>query len=95
LTDKAIEQYAREGRYGAEEQRKQLALDKARVVDGVLLLAKPCEGCKDGKTLGGFMRFSYLPKSGYYCSRCREYFRKKKEKELREAQWWSKQEAYE
>ena len=79
LTDSAIEQYAREGFYGPDEKAKQLARDHARIVAGVLMLARLCELCKDGKTLGQFMNFSYLPRAGYYCNSCREAFKHEKE----------------
>src|SRR5438874_13586522 len=84
LTDAAIRQYAREGFYGPDEQRRQRARDKANVVDGKVMLARPCERCADGKKLGNFMRFAYLPHAGYYCDACRTYYKKEKEKALEE-----------
>src|SRR6267378_8701171 len=75
LTDSAIRQYAREGFYGPDEKRRQESRDRARVIEGILMLARPCERCKDNKTLGDFMRFSYLPKSGYFCNSCREHYK--------------------
>jgi len=77
LTDRVIEQYIREGRYTKELQLAQLARDKANVVNGRTMLAKPCEVCKDG-TLGNFMQFSYLPQAGYYCNSCREHYKHEK-----------------
>ena len=95
LTDKAIEQYCREGFYGPDEQRKQKARDKANVVNGKVMLARPCERCADGKKLGNFMRFAYLPKAGYYCDACRTYYKKERAKAIEEIRKWSRMETYE
>jgi hypothetical protein len=88
LTDSQIRQYAREGFYGPDEKQKQLARDHAKIVEGVLMLARPCETCKDNKTLGSFMRFSYLPKAGYYCDTCRADFKTTHEKAIQERRKW-------
>jgi len=95
LADKAIEQYAREGFYGPNEQRAQLCRDKARIVNGKVMLARPCQRCNDGKTLGAFMRFAYLPNAGYFCDACRNHYKKEKEKAIEAIRRWSRQEAYE
>lgn len=79
LTDSIIRQYAREGVYGPDEQRKQQAIDHANIVDGVLRLGQQCQGCKDA--IGQYMRFSYLPCAGYYCNTCREGYKHAREEE--------------
>lgn len=79
LTDSVIEKYEREGYYGPDAQRRRLALDNARVVNGVVRLPKPCVEC--GKDLGHWMTYGYLPKAGHYCNLCRQAFKDKVEHE--------------
>lgn len=76
LTDSAILAYIREGRYGPDLQRRQLARDHATIVQGRIILARKCCECDN---LGNFMRFNYLPKAGYYCDHCRNVHKSEKE----------------
>ncbi len=95
LTDSAIRQYARKGLYGPDEQRKQQARDKAVIRAGIVMLAQLCQNCKDNKTLGAYMNFSYLPKAGYYCDTCRTHFKDEKENAEQERRKWHSIHAFE
>lgn len=93
LTDSMIRQYAREGRYGPAEQQRQQMRDAARLFDGILVLGNLCLTCK--KVVGTYQRFSYLPKAGHYCLKCRNEHRDEAERQREEKAKYSRLETFE
>ncbi len=90
LSNRAIAEYARLGRYGPEAQRRAKAshIDRAtgRIIQccGAQIVAdssgKPVRIVCNSVEVK-FLRWNYLPKSGYYCKACVARYREESNKE--------------
>lgn len=84
LSNRKIAEYAREGRYGPTIRNIELAKQHRVMVNRLGVIIR----CGCGAEAVAFMRFGYLPKSGYYCTLCREKYRADAEKEKGERKRW-------
>lgn len=78
LTNRAIIKRALEGWYGPVAK---LRAEKSKAIVGgrVIKCQGLCNG--DNNATMGFLKWSYLPKAGYYCATCTKAYRAMKEKE--------------
>lgn len=80
LTNRRIAQHIREGWYGEGRRRKQLEKDYQRAARTDIVFR--CPGCGTDKAVR-FIRYSYMPKAGYWCNACREIHRSNAERDAK------------
>jgi hypothetical protein len=84
LTNRKIDSYAREGRYGPAAKRFALARQHKLMVTRLGVVIR----CPCGNEAVAFMRYGYLPQAGYYCGICREVHRSNAEKQKGQQKRW-------